>query len=282
MEDNRDKLIPAQLAGWTWDLTVYAAKVPFYNADDLTMREVRNVFQLDPEPPQMELNDYIREAVRHKDLAYFSFFLHHFEKRLNSVIYRFLTRNGIDRYDPARFLDYKLEVLQLLLYCLPKFEPAQETEFLKYAKHYIQNGLLFCRMMDEAGSFASLAEYQRVRQIGAIYNNSGKRRTEVVSEFAAQSGYKDESVSADELPTIAQRNRSIVSLYRTEQDEDGEETGKDVTRDDSWNYAEILWNGIQAKAVTAAFEQLSYKEQWYLGHLHDLWARQSLVRTVHL
>lgn len=49
MEDNRDKLIPAQLAGWTWDLTVYAAKVPFYNADDLTMREVRNVFQLDPE-----------------------------------------------------------------------------------------------------------------------------------------------------------------------------------------------------------------------------------------
>ena len=69
MEDNRDKLIPAQLAGWTWDLTAYAAKVPFYNADDLTMREVRNVFQLDPEPPQMELNDYIREAVRHPQVC---------------------------------------------------------------------------------------------------------------------------------------------------------------------------------------------------------------------
>ena len=62
----------------------------------------------------------------------------------------------------------------MLLYCLPKFEPAQETEFLKYAKHYIQNGLLFCRMMVEAGSFASLAEYRHVRQIGAIYNNSAK------------------------------------------------------------------------------------------------------------
>ena len=37
-----------------------------------------------------------------------------------------------------------------------------------------------------------------------------------------------------------------------------------VTRDDSWNYADILWNGIQAKAVAVAFEQLSYKEQWYL------------------
>ena len=236
MKDNRDRQMP-QFAGWTWELNGYAAKVPFYNADNLTMREVQNVFQLDPEPPQMELNDYICEAVRKRDLSYFSFFLHHFEKRLNGVIYRFLTRNGYDRYDPARFLDYKLEILQMLL---------------------------FCRMMGEAGSFASLAEYRRVRQIGAIYNGSGKSRAEVVSEFAAQSGYKDDSVSADELLTIAQRNRSIVSLYSTEQDVDGEETGEDVTCDDSWNYADILWNEIQAKAVAAAFDQLSYKEQWYL------------------
>ena len=236
MKDNRDKQM-AQLAGWTWDLNGYAGKVPFYNADDLTMREVQSVFQLDPEPPQMELKDYICEAVRKRDLSYFSFFLHHFEKRLNGVIYRFLIRNGYDRYDPARFLDYKLEILQMLL---------------------------FCRMMGEAGSFASLAEYRRVRQIGAIYNGSGKSRAEVVSEFAAQSGYKDDSVSADELLTIAQRNRSIVSLYSTEQDVDGEETGEDVTCDDSWNYADILWNEIQAKAVAAAFDQLSYKEQWYL------------------
>ena len=221
MKDNRDRQMP-QFAGWTLELNGYAAKVPFYNADNLTMREVQNVFQLDPEPPQMELNDYIREAVRKRDLSYFSFFLHHFEKRLNGVIYRFLTRSGYDRYDPARFLDYKLEVLQMLLFCLPRFDPVQETEFLKYAKHYIQDGLLFCRMMGEAGSFASLAEYRRVRKIGAIYNDSGKNRAEVVSEFAVQSGYMDESVSADELLTIAQRNRSIVSLYRTEQDEDGE------------------------------------------------------------
>lgn len=110
MKDNRDKQM-AQLAGWTWDLNGYAGKVPFYNADDLTMREVQSVFQLDPEPPQMELNDYICEAVRKRDLSYFSFFLHHFEKRLNGVIYRFLIRNGYDRYDPARFLDYKLEIL---------------------------------------------------------------------------------------------------------------------------------------------------------------------------
>ena len=39
MKDNRDRQM-AQLSDWTWDLTGYVAKVPFYNADDLTMREV--------------------------------------------------------------------------------------------------------------------------------------------------------------------------------------------------------------------------------------------------
>ncbi|WP_343264618.1 hypothetical protein [Ligaoa zhengdingensis] len=149
----------------------------------------------------------------------------------------------------------------MLRYCLPKYDLAQGTEFLKYARHYVRDGLLFCRMIGEAGSFSSLAEYRRVRQIGAIYNNPGKSRAEIVSEFAAKSGYKDESTTADEPLTIAQRNRSIVPLYRTEQDEEGEETGEDVTRNDSWNYAEILWNGIQAKEVAAAFDN---KEQWYL------------------
>ena len=102
-------------------------------------------------------------------------------------------------------------------------------------------------MIGAAGSFASLAKYRRVRQIGAIYNNSGKSRAEVVSEFAAQSGYKDENGSADELLTIAQRNRSIVSLYRTEQDEDGEETGEDVTHDDSWNLPTSSGTGFRPK-----------------------------------
>ena len=60
---------------------------------------------------------------------------------------------------------------------------------------------------------------------------------------------------------MAQLNRSQVSLYVTAQDEDGEETGEDVTRDDCWDYAAILWNGVQAEAVQAAFEKLTYREQ---------------------
>ena len=53
-------------------------------------------------------------------------------------------------------------------------------------------------------------------------------------------------------------------FYQTVQDEDSEETGEDVSRDDHWDYAEILWNGIQAEAVREAFEKLNYREQTLL------------------
>ena len=47
-------------------------------------------------------------------------------------------------------------------------------------------------------------------------------------------------------------------------DEDGEETGEDVSLDDCWNYTDILWNGIQAEKVQRTFEKLNYREQTLL------------------
>ena len=39
------------------------------------------IFQLDPEPPKVDsLNEYILSALKEKNLKYFSFFLHHYER----------------------------------------------------------------------------------------------------------------------------------------------------------------------------------------------------------
>ena len=57
---------------------------------------------------------------------------------------------------------------------------------------------------------------------------------------------------------------AVFRFYQTVQDEGCEETGEDVSRDNHWDYAEILWNGIQAKAIREAFEKLNYREQTLL------------------
>ena len=230
------------------------------NAHGLTMFEVTHVYQLTPPPPELyTVNEYIVAAQTWHDLRFFSYFLHHIEPLLNGRIRNFLLREGLDRYDPERFLDYKQNCVLAMLECLESYAPYKGAEFLTYAHHAIGNALIHCRMVAESGSFSSLDEYKRVRRIAWLYNETGKLKGEVVSEYAKKEGCSEET--AEQYLSVARINRSQVSLYVTAQDEDGEETGEDVTRDDCWDYASILWNGAQAAAVQAAFEKLTYREQ---------------------
>lgn len=161
---------------WTWELSGHCAKYSFLTeSKGLTMREVERTFQLDPEPPVHEnLNDYIIKAVQSRKLCWFSFFLHHYENRLNGRIRRFLLREGLDRYDPERFLDCKMGCVLAMLDCLRVYDPAQGADFLTYAHHFIGNALLTCRMQEEAGSFENVDEYKAVRGIAWLYNQSGQ------------------------------------------------------------------------------------------------------------
>ena len=81
------------------------AKGP-YTSNLLTRRDVERVFQLSPEPPAMAaLNGYILAAKSTGDNNFFSYFLHHYEKQLNSRVYSFLQSDSSDQYDPECFLD---------------------------------------------------------------------------------------------------------------------------------------------------------------------------------
>lgn len=251
---------------WIWELSGYCAKYSFLTeSKGLTMREVERIFQLDSEPPVHEnLNDYIIKAVQSRELCWFSFFLHCYENRLNGRVRRFLLREGLDCYDPERFLDYKIEIgcVLAMLDCLREYDPAQRADFLTYAHHFIGNALLICRMQEEGGSFENVDEYKAVRGIAWLYNQSGQSEQAAIQKYAQKNGCTEET--AAKFLALAKQNRSRVPFYQTVQDEDSEETGEDVSRDDHWDYAEILWNGIQAEAVREAFEKLNYREQTLL------------------
>ena len=119
-----------------------------------------------------------------------------------------------------------------------------------------------CRMQEEAGSFENVDEYKAVRGIAWLYNQSGQSEQAAIQKYAQKNGCTEET--AAKFLALAKQNRSRVPLYQTIQDEDSEETGEDVSRDDHWDYAEILWNGIRAEAVREAFEKLNYREQTLL------------------
>lgn len=248
---------------YTWDMKEYASKYGFYTSENLSRREAERTLQLEPEPPkESDLNNYIIQAQQQKDLRYLSFFLHHYEKMLNGRIYSFWRSDGNERYDPERFLDYKMTCVVAVIERFSDYDPSTGADFTTYLYPFITDALLSCRMLEESWSVDSLDQYKKIRGIAWKYRTSGENTKKTISEYAAEKNCKQET--AAEYLNAAKGIRSRQSFYVSRQDEDSEETGEDVSRDDYWDYAEILWNGIKAEAIQKAFDALDYREQTLL------------------
>lgn len=248
---------------YTWDMKGYASKYGFYTSENLSRREAERTLQLEPEPPkESDLNNYIIQAQQQKDLRYLSFFLHHYEKMLNGRIYSFWRSDGNERYDPERFLDYKMTCVVAVIERFSDYDPSTGADFTTYLYPFITDALLSCRMLEESWSVDSLDQYKKIRGIAWKYRTSGENTKKTISEYAVEKNCKQET--AAEYLNAAKGIRSRQSFYVSRQDEDSEETGEDVSRDDYWDYAEILWNGIKAKAIQKAFDALDYREQTLL------------------
>lgn len=248
---------------YTWDMKGYASKYGFYTSENLSRREAERTLQLEPGPPkESDLNNYIIQAQQQKDLRYLSFFLHHYEKMLNGRIYSFWRSDGNERYDPERFLDYKMTCVVAVIERFSDYDPSTGADFTTYLYPFITDALLSCRMLEESWSVDSLDQYKKIRGIAWKYRTSGENTKKTISEYAAEKNCKQET--AAEYLNAAKGIRSRQSFYVSRQDEDSEETGEDVSRDDYWDYAEILWNGIKAEAIQKAFDALDYREQTLL------------------
>ena len=245
------------------DMKGYASKYGFYTSENLSRMEAERTLQLEPEPPkESDLNNYIIQAQQQKDLRYLSFFLHHYEKMLNGRIYSFWRSDGNERYDPERFLDYKMTCIVAVIERFSDYDPSTGADFTTYLYPFITDALLSCRMLEESWSVDSLDQYKKIRGIAWKYRTSGENTKKTISEYAAEKNCKQET--AAEYLNAAKGIRSRQSFYVSRQDEDSEETGEDVSRDDYWDYAEILWNGIKAEAIHKAFDALDYREQTLL------------------
>lgn len=248
---------------YTWDMKGYASKYGFYTSENLSRREAERTLQLEPEPPkESDLNNYIIQAQQQKDLRYLSFFLHHYEKMLNGRIYSFWRSDGNERYDPERFLDYKMTCVVAVIERFSDYDPSTGADFTTYLYPFITDALLSCRMLEESWSVDSLDQYKKIRGIAWKYRTSGENTKKTISEYAVEKNCKQET--AAEYLNAAKGIRSRQSFYVSRQDEDSKETGEDVSRDDYWDYAEILWNGIKAEAIQKAFDALDYREQTLL------------------
>ena len=230
----------------------YGKKYPFCaeEGSGLTLLEAERAFQLLPDPPKVEnLNEYIVMAVNGDENG-FPFFLHAYEERLNRRIRGFLLREGFRNTEPDRLFDYKLACVRAMLEVLPSYDPNGGASFLTFAHHDIENAMIGQRM---------------IRKAGRLYRENHEKTREAVKAIAEAEHCSEQTAEAH-LAT-ALKNRSRADFYpRTERDDDGNifERDPDVSHDDCWEYASVLWGWVQAEWVRESFEKLSFREQTLL------------------
>ena len=246
---------------------IYVKKYPFCIEElrGLTILEAERAFQIAPDPPKVDdINDYIVMAACGDENG-FLFFMHAYEERLNRRIRGFFLREGFRYAEPDRLFDYKLACVRAMLEVLPSYDPNGGASFLTYAHHDIENAMIGQRMNEEGGSFASLDEYKAVRKAGRLYRENRENTRETVKAFAEAEHYSEQTAEAHLATAI--KNRSREDFYpRTERDADGNlhERALDVSHDDHWDYAAVLWGWVQTEWVQEAFEKLSFREQTLL------------------
>ena len=249
------------LPEYSWEMKNYIQGVLHKcGSPALTMYAAENMFQLDPPPPELDasgdINAYIIEALKQKNLDYFSFFLHKNEKCLNRFIHRTLAGDGDIRYDPEQFMDIKLSCAVTLLHLLPSYDPSKGAAFRTYAYRYVQNTVRQYQRHKESFSFDSLSLYKKVRTASWMQKNL----LNAAEKFAEK--YKCDLDAAEEFLAEAKYIHNRDSLFvRTEE---GSETLEEIQEGVSYDYVEILTFGIHAKAVREAFDRLPAEEQYYL------------------
>ena len=197
----------------------------------LTLKQAENAFR-SGEPPG-------------EGRGTFESFLRDYEPKLNEIVRKFLGKRA---FDPETFMDYKLGCAAVMLERWKNFDASKGIQFSTFVHHDVMNTLLRSRMFEESGSFSSLDEYKAAWRIGALMYGAEQR--EAVEEFIKKRGCSE--ATARRFLKIAQLMLNLSSLEN------------DAEASYSWDYVDVLWDGVRAEKVRKAFAKLNFREQTLL------------------
>ncbi len=80
--------------------------------------QVYKMYQLNPAPPKLPFQEYIRLYFEEQDNKYLAWFLHYYEKKLNAITTDFVWKYAM----PGHFADMKQAYVEEMLTLLEKYD----------------------------------------------------------------------------------------------------------------------------------------------------------------
>ena len=236
----------------------------------------RRMYRLDPAPPKLPPQEYIELYLAEKGDKYLLWYLHDREPMLNKLAQDACQRYGL----PEHFVDIKQAAVCGILTALQKYDPSIGTPFAVYQRQYITDSIEDYIRTAQSGVITMTTDtYPVLRRIMAIYHQSGDDCSDDSVQRIADEVAMD-AKSVRKYIAIGTLNERRVDFYR-QYDENGEETGEDVTVDTTSQPNKLYFRSVLYNALYEAFDRLTYREQRtvakHLGFCDTCWSTQKAV-----
>lgn len=236
----------------------------------------RRMYHLDPAPPKLPPQEYIELYLAENEDKYLSWYLHDREPMLNKLAQDACQRYGL----PEHFADIKQAAVCGILAALKKYDPSIGTPFAVYQRRYISDSIEDYIRTAQSGMVTMTADtYPVLKRIMAIYHQGGDNATDgSMQRIADEVGMDVKTVQRYiVIGTLNERRADFYLQY----DEDGEETGEDVSVDTTSQPDKLYFRSVLYAALYEAYDSLTYREQRtvakHLGFCDTCWSIKKAV-----
>ncbi len=222
--------------------------------------QVYQMYQLDPAPPKLPFQEYIRLYCTEKDEKYFLWFLHYYEKTLNAKIKGFVQRYAMY----GHFEDMKQTYVMGLMFALEKYDIRLGIDFLYYVEKEHEENVIhtYIRTMRTGLTVHTDSAYTTLRAAMLKFNELGQKTDDAsIAIIAAE--IKRTPKTTRRILEAGLRNMQFVEFYRQHSNdgEDDEEEGREEIAQDNSDPAWLWYRIDRANKVMDAFEKLDYLER---------------------
>ena len=217
-----------------------------------------HIYWLAPAPPKYEnYQKYFDLYFAEKDEKYLSWFLHYYEKELNTKAKGFV--NEYAMY--GHFVDLKQAYVMGMMKALQRYDISRGVPFLSYKELPAMNEVhAYIRTMRTGYSVQSSYADEQLRKVMRQYAEHGYQYDEeTIDAISAETGISPKNV--EEILMGGLLNMSITDFYRHDGDEDSEENMEEVAADGTSQTEELYLRIEKAEKVMSTFESLNYRER---------------------
>ena len=231
------------------------------------------IYRLEQAPPKYEnYQEYFERYFAEKDETYLAWFLHYYEKELNTKARGFV--NEYAMY--GHFVDLKQAYVMGMMEALQRYDISRGVPFLVFKELPAMNAVhTYIRTMRTCYTVQSSYADKQLREVMWQYAQYGYRcDKDTIAAIAEETQISPKNV--EEILMGGLLNMNMTDFYRHYGDEDSEESMEEVAADGTSQTEELYLRIEKAEKVMSTFESLNYRERAivaeHLGFCRDCYA----------